>query len=122
MSRDIPFEMQVEIMKRLPVRSLIQFRSVSKSWKSLIDSYEFIGDYHVSRDTRHHLLVSYVSVVDDNNTFPEHKFPLTFIAQLSKPTIVGSSRGLLCLYGYDGKPSYSKSKMAVVWNPAIRKS
>nr|GEW21160.1 hypothetical protein [Tanacetum cinerariifolium] len=58
MSRDIPFEMQVEIMKRFPVRSLIQFRSVSKSWKSLIDSYEFIGDYHVSRDTRHHLLTN----------------------------------------------------------------
>ncbi|GJX60479.1 putative F-box domain-containing protein [Tanacetum coccineum] len=132
MSRNIPFEMQVEIMKRLPIRSLIQFRSVSKSWKCLIDSSEFIGDYHVSRDTMHHLLVSYtdyeqkyVSVVDDDNTFPEHKFPLivpTSIAQLSKPTIVGSSRGLLCLYGYDGKLSYSKSKMAVVWNPTIRKS
>ncbi|GJZ46442.1 putative F-box domain-containing protein [Tanacetum coccineum] len=75
MSRNIPFEMQVEIMKRLPIRSLIQFRSVSKSWKCLIDSSEFIGDYHVSRDTLHHLLLS-----------------------------------------------YSKSKMAVVWNLTIRKS
>ncbi|GJW37563.1 putative F-box domain-containing protein [Tanacetum coccineum] len=132
MSRNIPFEMQVEIMKRLPIRSLIQFRSVSKSWKCLIDSSEFIGDYHVSRDTLHHLLVSYtdyeqkyVSVVDDDNTFHEHKFPLTVptsIAQLFKPTIVDSSRGLLCLYGYNGKLSYSKSKMAVVWNLTIRKS
>ncbi|GJW06937.1 putative pentatricopeptide repeat-containing protein [Tanacetum coccineum] len=32
MSDNIPFYIQLEIMKRLPVKSLIQFRSVSKQW------------------------------------------------------------------------------------------
>ncbi|GJW32618.1 zinc finger, CCHC-type containing protein [Tanacetum coccineum] len=34
-----------EIMKKLPIKSLLQFRSVSKSWKFLIDSSKFIADY-----------------------------------------------------------------------------
>ncbi|XP_076942411.1 putative F-box protein At3g10430 [Bidens hawaiensis] len=38
MSDHIPFEIQVEIMKRLPVISLIQCLTVLKTWKSLIDS------------------------------------------------------------------------------------
>ncbi|KAJ0828768.1 putative F-box domain-containing protein [Helianthus annuus] len=45
MSDNVPFEIQEEIIKRLPVKSLIRFRSVSKSWKSLIDSSNFITHY-----------------------------------------------------------------------------
>nr|GEX05243.1 hypothetical protein [Tanacetum cinerariifolium] len=32
-------------MKKLPIKSLAQFRSVSNAWKSLIDSVKFIADY-----------------------------------------------------------------------------
>ncbi|MFS8020210.1 putative F-box domain-containing protein [Helianthus anomalus] len=46
MSDNIPFEIQVEIIKKLRVKSLIQFRSVSKAWKSLIDSSDFITHYN----------------------------------------------------------------------------
>nr|GEX48333.1 probable galacturonosyltransferase 7 isoform X2 [Tanacetum cinerariifolium] len=38
MSDNIPFEIQIE--KVYDVKSLIQFRSVSKPWKSFIDSYD----------------------------------------------------------------------------------
>nr|GEW55035.1 putative F-box domain-containing protein [Tanacetum cinerariifolium] len=44
-------------MKRLPVISLIRFRTVSKQWKSLIDSAKFIADHHVIQDhtqSQHH--------------------------------------------------------------------
>ena len=37
MSNYIPIDIQVEIMKRLPIKSLREFRCVSKQWKSLID-------------------------------------------------------------------------------------
>ncbi|GKD48255.1 zinc finger, CCHC-type containing protein [Tanacetum coccineum] len=36
MSDVIPFDIQSEIMKRLPVKSLLQFRSVSKQWKKSV--------------------------------------------------------------------------------------
>nr|GEV36557.1 hypothetical protein [Tanacetum cinerariifolium] len=57
MSDNIPFEIQAEIMKRLPVKSLIQFRSVSKLWKSLIDSSAFIAEYQRTELQQHILLV-----------------------------------------------------------------
>ncbi|GKC69449.1 F-box domain containing protein [Tanacetum coccineum] len=47
MSDNIPFEIQVEIMNRLPVKSLLHFHSVSKSWKCMIDSSSFIFTYGV---------------------------------------------------------------------------
>nr|GEY24637.1 hypothetical protein [Tanacetum cinerariifolium] len=83
-------------MKRLPVISLIRFRTVSKQWKSLIDSAKFIADHHVIQDhtqSQHHhrhLLLScmesnaaswgsvvrYSSIVDDD-TFPHQKVFMT---------------------------------------------
>ncbi|KAM0003099.1 putative F-box domain-containing protein [Helianthus debilis subsp. tardiflorus] len=72
MSDHIPFEIQSEIMNMLPVKSLLRFRSICKSWKSLIESSDFIA--HHSSQQQRHLLVSYydndyeqkyVSIVDD---------------------------------------------------------
>ncbi|GJX01636.1 F-box domain containing protein [Tanacetum coccineum] len=37
MSDNIPFDLQLAIMNRLPVKSLLQFCTVSKSWKYSID-------------------------------------------------------------------------------------
>ncbi|GJT04661.1 F-box domain containing protein [Tanacetum coccineum] len=42
MSDNIPFDLQLAIMNRLPVKSLLQFRTVSKSWKYSIDCSDFI--------------------------------------------------------------------------------
>ncbi|GKC30822.1 F-box domain containing protein [Tanacetum coccineum] len=39
MSDHIPLDIQSEIIKKLPIKSLLQFRSVSRQWKSLIDSF-----------------------------------------------------------------------------------
>ncbi|KAM0009921.1 putative F-box domain-containing protein [Helianthus debilis subsp. tardiflorus] len=131
MSDHIPFEIQMEIMKRFPVKSLIQFRSVSKSWKSLIDSSDFVKLYS---GRQQHLLLrydlqykleepEYVSIVDDD-TFPGHKVSPTIPVQLNNlesSRIIGKSHGLLCLYGYyygwDGRV-----RTAVLWNISIRKA
>ncbi|GKA63410.1 putative F-box domain-containing protein [Tanacetum coccineum] len=89
----IPLEIQAEIMKRLPVISLIRFRTVSKQWKSLIDSPKFIADHcviqHHTQSHRHLLLryleaevsstdcvARYFSIVDDD-TFPHQKVFMT---------------------------------------------
>ncbi|KAJ0691628.1 putative F-box domain-containing protein [Helianthus annuus] len=121
MSDNVPFEIQEEIIKRLPVKSLIRFQSVSKSWKSLIESSDFITHY---RSDQQHLLVylprygseqNYVSIVDDN-TFPEQRVSVTLpplVKMLKGYRILGSSHGLLCLYN-NGR--------VVIWNPSIRKT
>ena len=103
----IPFEIQEDIMKRLPVKSLIRFRSVSKPWKSLIDSSKFIIDHTCHRDHPQYMLIryndpkdnfkeKYVSIVDDN-TFPQHQFPLiapVSVTRLEYPQVDGYDPGL----------------------------
>ncbi|GJS90548.1 F-box domain containing protein [Tanacetum coccineum] len=126
MSAYIPFEIQSEIIKNLPVQSLLQFRCVSKQWKSLIDSSEFIKNYHINRP-RHHFLVwdklgdvrTCTSIIDDN-TFPQQKFPFTAPESLNSiryASLLGSVNGLLCFYR-----SYGDVGFADIWNPSIRKS
>ncbi|KAK9079011.1 hypothetical protein SSX86_000680 [Deinandra increscens subsp. villosa] len=129
MSDNIPFELQIEIIKRVrPVKSLIRFRSVSKQWKSLIDSSEFITHHIVKHSHPPHLLVknryigeyNYVSIVDDDS-FPRHKFHPTPDLLTDDASFLDCSHGLVCLYGSSRDPINTK-KLIVVWNPSIRKS
>ena len=127
MSDNIPLEIQQEIMKRLPIKSLLQFRSVSKSWKFLIDNSKFIADYQRTQLPQHVLVrddnqYNYVSIAD-NETFPQQKVSLTVpmsIKTLNR--IVGSSEGLFCLYSDVYAGIYSGMNKIVIWNPSIRKS
>lgn len=108
----LPFDIQVEIMKRLPIKSLIRFRSVSKQWKSLISSSQFIVDYSLSCTlSQKHLLVRcldpgddqvphFVSIVDDDYTFPRLKCFQTVPIPVSTSPTVGSSQGLFCFYHF----------------------
>nr|GEV63940.1 hypothetical protein [Tanacetum cinerariifolium] len=128
MSDYIPIEIQLEIMKKLPVKSLVQFRSVSKQWKSFIDYPEFTKTYHINHpNPQHHLLVgytldavrTYTSIIDDD-TFPQQKFLITPpepLNLLRHAKTVGSVDGLVCFGGW-----YKDNKMVVLWNPSIRKS
>ncbi|XP_071713284.1 putative F-box protein At1g47790 [Rutidosis leptorrhynchoides] len=142
MSDHIPFEIQTEIIKNLPVISLIRFRSVSKSWKSLIDSSEFIVNYHVNcSQLQHNLLVRYIdaqelyewnledenylSIVDDV-TFPQNWFPLivpTSVKKLGRlPLMLGTSQGLFSFYNTPVGSNRHKEMTVVIWNPTIDKS
>ncbi|GKA61857.1 F-box domain containing protein [Tanacetum coccineum] len=130
MSDYIPFEIQSDIMKRLPVKSLVQFRSVSKQWKSFIDCPEFIKTYHINHpNPKHHLLVryklgsvrKYTSIIDDN-TFPQQKFPLFApepLNLLRNAFVLGSVDGLLCFWGWN--KNIELEPLVVLWNPSLRK-
>ncbi|GJR34278.1 putative F-box protein [Tanacetum coccineum] len=69
MSDYIPVEILAEIFKRVPVKSLIRFRSVSKPWKSLIESLEFVNSYHIcqTQEPQHRI---YVQDRVDGNRVP----------------------------------------------------
>nr|GEV34524.1 hypothetical protein [Tanacetum cinerariifolium] len=54
----IPYEIQLEIIKRVSVvKSLVRFMSVSKPWKSFIESSEFIACFGVRHTQPHRLLL-----------------------------------------------------------------
>ncbi|XP_076939699.1 uncharacterized protein LOC143608574 [Bidens hawaiensis] len=130
-------------MTRLHVKSLIQFRSVSKTWKSIIDSSDFISKHYKGHHTKpQHLLVmyqdtlvrfsgqvdykqTYVSIVDDHN-FPKHKVSLKvplLVKKLGYPTIIDTSHCLVGLYSgtlHDEIIS-RRTDVVVIWNVSIRK-
>ncbi|XP_057797591.1 F-box/kelch-repeat protein At3g23880-like [Salvia miltiorrhiza] len=117
-------EITEEILSRLPVKSLLRFRCVSKAWRSLIDSKRFIK-MHYQNSTRNPslarhkvLLLKYVgvatleltlvqrSVLDKSeNQVVELDFPI------SHNSIVGCCNGLVCLV---------RNRQFVLWNPSTR--
>ncbi|XP_076944841.1 putative F-box protein At1g47790 [Bidens hawaiensis] len=131
MSSNIPLDIQIEIIKHLPAKSLIRFRSVSKQWKSVIHSSEFITTHHHSVNL-HHMLIRYkiieamyVSVVDDVS-FPQHqKFSPTApptVKPASTSLMFDCSHGLVYLDGYVDRLCMDEKEIIVIWNPSIRKS
>lgn len=139
MSDYIPFEIQVQIIKRLPVKSLLQFRSVSKQWKSLIDSSEFIAGYRFRQTHPQRLLLWYKDPVDLKQNYVSFLDDDAFAQQDLAPTVPPmlpehlfrsdaprSSQGLVCLSGFYEYPVAPlckiRTKMIVLLNPSIRKS
>ncbi|XP_012852397.1 PREDICTED: F-box protein CPR30-like [Erythranthe guttata] len=52
MSNYVPTDLLIEILQKLPVKSLIRFAAVSKSWRSIITSAAFIAS-HLSKVLPH---------------------------------------------------------------------
>ncbi|KAI8531044.1 hypothetical protein RHMOL_Rhmol11G0107300 [Rhododendron molle] len=141
MSDFIPEEVVVDILSRLPTKTLIRFRPVSKLWNSLITSLNFITS-HLNqslsnpRNSYNNLpltiakqciassppdeirLEHYILFIDtgeEDNTFDEYleiPFPLKS-RRLHYHRLMGYVRVLFCLWEQD---NYS------LWNPSIRKS
>ncbi|XP_055811994.1 F-box/kelch-repeat protein At3g23880-like [Solanum dulcamara] len=125
----LPEELVTEILLRLPVKSLLKFRCVSKFWLNLVTSPEFVKT-HLSitannKDFTHHRLMFRLmgpkySLKDCSlSTFLYDSITRTF--DLDYPmknscrfvAIVGSVNGLICLR--------IEEKDLVIWNPSIRK-
>ncbi|GJT51680.1 hypothetical protein Tco_0977837 [Tanacetum coccineum] len=100
-----------------PVKSLLQFRTVSKSWKSCIDSSAFLFKYGVRKSlndvfylTYNHGFQGSMICVDDNLI---HTPALTNLHIVNlKP--IGTSHGVWCF-------SYGNNMMVCIANPSIKK-
>ncbi|KAI8566676.1 hypothetical protein RHMOL_Rhmol02G0060500 [Rhododendron molle] len=127
----LPPEIILEVLYRLPVKSLLRFKCVSKSWRSLISQPEFVKAHHslasMNTDYTHHrLLVSYIksyprtdfkscslySVVNEKSyTTVELDCPLKVSHRIT--WVVGFSYGLVCI---------AAGNEVSIWNPSTRKS
>ncbi|GKB66407.1 F-box domain containing protein [Tanacetum coccineum] len=109
----------MDIMNRLPVKSLIQFRTISKQWKSCIDLINFHNTYGVRSSNDccmilryNQALLTYMLALDQNLTY----FPLVTTLSNSYLFLIGTCHGIWC-FSY-GTPSI----MATLWNPSIKRS
>ncbi|KAG8380412.1 hypothetical protein BUALT_Bualt06G0012700 [Buddleja alternifolia] len=120
-----------EILSWLPVKSLLKFRCVSKSWRSLIGSKRFIKTHLKNSSTtsnlkRHGIITStygsynhklqYYSLHSLLHKHAIHSidFNYPYIYPRHSVDIVGSCNGLVCLL--------INRKKFILWNPSTRKS
>lgn len=135
-SKDLPIDIQAEILSRLPVKSLVRFTCVCKSWYSLIKNPHFIST-HLNRSISNsrnnnnnngYLLVSpckfkpsrdkYFSVVISPDNFVElEKLELPICTRNMNVSIVNSCNGVICLTEW--YPN-AFGHVLYVWNLSIR--
>ncbi|XP_071738778.1 putative F-box protein At5g15660 [Rutidosis leptorrhynchoides] len=120
---ELPIEIQIEIIKRLPIKSLIQCTLISKSFNNIIKSPKFINDHSVRHNQQHHILIRYetetdaespiyVSIIDVEN-FPRNKWCIT---SPNSSFVLGSSSGLICIYDHE-----NIDEKCVICNPFIQR-
>ncbi|XP_058739585.1 F-box/kelch-repeat protein At3g06240-like [Vicia villosa] len=125
----LPEELVAEVLSFLPVKSLLQLRCVSKSWKSLISDPIFVKR-HLKRSARNPnlTLVSYFFVEDEaafclmeNPPIIVRRFydPYHQLKDMDCSSIIGSCNGLICLLGLSYFNSH-KEMCLRFWNPATR--
>jgi len=128
-------ELKVEILSRLPVKTLVQFKCVCKSWKILISHDPSFAKLHLQRSSRntHLLLIPYWG------HFDRSVVPIPVSRLLESPSIirditipndpyyrlrkgiwiVGSCNGLICLYDASwNAAAFYENVWFRLWNPA----
>ncbi|KAL8031233.1 hypothetical protein ABFX02_13G011200 [Erythranthe guttata] len=123
----LPEDVIEEILSRLPVLSLIRFKSVCKSWKMIIKNPAFISKHHqtiASTEGSETLLVNrrdnatnkrVVSLLrkEGKDAFAlDQDLPTVFNNMFNHVRLIGPCNGIVCLYGYPDN--------IALWNPRIR--
>ncbi|EPS69382.1 hypothetical protein M569_05385 [Genlisea aurea] len=122
---DFPDELIAEILIRLPVKSLLRFKSVSRSWRSLISSRRFVTKHlmmmKLSDFTHQRILLnchghlkqcSVSSLIHDPIVEPLDwdYSPNPF---RNSVWVVGSCHGMVCL-------TVDRNRHLVLWNPSLK--
>ncbi|MCD9641734.1 hypothetical protein HAX54_028161 [Datura stramonium] len=124
----IPSEVIFEILLRLPVKSLVRFRSVSKSWLSLLSSPQFINT-HLNFSRNNHKDVPHKLLLLAPEQISSEKKCALYSSVSGKTSVdcvdldypvkspgcvtqfIGSCDGLVCL---------SVENSLILWNPSTR--
>ncbi|XP_021735484.1 putative F-box protein At3g10430 [Chenopodium quinoa] len=121
----LPENLIIEILSRLPVKDLLQFKSVCKSWHAIISSPNFISKhlnnyYNNDESWRRCILVQYYVTHAELQLYEllldeSHRVladEVLYSMPMYSSYICGPCHGLYYLYQYD-------SSGRALWNPAI---
>ncbi|XP_059632199.1 F-box/kelch-repeat protein At3g06240-like [Cornus florida] len=131
-SQRLPDDLLCNILSRLPVLNLMQYRCVSKSWQSMISDPQFIKT-HLHQSTQsldtQRLMVThpfngyFISL--DYESCHESKWVVSpWKSSYSYAEVLCSCDGLFLLrlhYKPFRSPNKTSNKEFVLWNPSIRK-
>ncbi|XP_028755028.1 F-box protein CPR1 [Neltuma alba] len=116
---DLPLEVIIDILSRLPVKSVLRFRCTCKSWRSLIDGSHFISFHlHKSLETNRNNLVIFrqnsdLQIVDFDTLDAAVEVVHPLMCYGNRLKVLGSCNGLLCICNV--------AEDIALWNPSIRK-
>ncbi|EOY20387.1 F-box family protein [Theobroma cacao] len=120
---NLPRDLIIEILSRLPVKSLLRFRCVHRTWLCLLKSSYFITKHVQNPNNKDHgfLFIKYTDVSgmsrykllthDASEVSLDLKIPFP-----SWASVVGSCNGLVCLYIDHPFPCTK----ILLYNPALR--
>ncbi|XVE68739.1 hypothetical protein DITRI_Ditri09bG0093600 [Diplodiscus trichospermus] len=123
----VPIELENEILSKLPVKSLLRFKCVQKSWRNLIEDPSFVTMHTIllGKTTNGFLLSDfsptpyYIGKKRTNTVLSGSKEILVssgkWLLREAHRYIVGSSEGLVCLVNRPGGLKIH------IWNPSTRK-
>nr|QDB64274.1 S haplotype-specific F-box protein f [Prunus dulcis] len=132
-------EIMIDILVRLPAKSLVRFLCTCKSWSDLIGSSSFVST-HLHRNVRKHTHVSLLCLHhpnferqdDPDDPYVEQEFQWSLFSKetleecskLSHPlgstehyVIYGSSNGLVCI----SDEILNFDSPIHIWNPSVKK-
>ncbi|XP_043718176.1 F-box protein At3g07870-like [Telopea speciosissima] len=122
---EFPYEIFLNILSRLPIKSLFRFRCVCKAWRELLTDPHFIKQQlnHAAETniSNPNLILNCGSNLYNifysihNDTWKDEPLKLDLPFKLSTIEIVGSCNGLVCLWGY-----LNRVYNVIVWNPFTR--
>ncbi|XP_057432866.1 F-box/kelch-repeat protein At3g23880-like [Lotus japonicus] len=138
----LPWEIQIEILSWVPVKTLMQFRCVCKSWKSLISDDKSFEKLHMHRSAKNkHVLHTLLKTggppcYDDNEDLCLVPCPVRRLVEdrsfmidedgccnlKGKYYVLGSCNGLVCYrytWGYHDHDFARRGRFRF-WNPAMR--
>ncbi|KAA8548018.1 hypothetical protein F0562_004447 [Nyssa sinensis] len=117
--QQLPEDVMIDILSRLPVKSLMRFRSVCKKWYALIRNPSFITKHCDHNNSGRGVVVYHYNYVmekydfaqlDENLTVPhvyqDYDYPEHNI------TLLGSFHGIICIFHW--------FPHLALWNPATR--
>ncbi|KAL4379551.1 hypothetical protein GQ457_02G032280 [Hibiscus cannabinus] len=120
MSDYMPVEVIVRILKRLPAKSVVRFRSVCKSWDTLISDPSFISTHLQASLSNNTSFLLFLCVKNGKTRFSLHYDQDGFeeSKQLHLPpfsSVLGSCNGLICVQLFSFVVDF------LLWNPSIQK-
>ncbi|KAM7511391.1 hypothetical protein LguiB_010266 [Lonicera macranthoides] len=115
----------IQILLKLPVKSLLRFKCICKYWYTLIKSHYFSSQYYHHHNNRIQLLVHHCILYIEKSAFalfPNEMLDMhQHLNYLHMPTyltnVVGPVNGLFLLH----KDWCSRGSHLALWNPATRK-
>ncbi|XP_041004494.1 F-box/kelch-repeat protein At3g06240-like [Juglans microcarpa x Juglans regia] len=139
--RNLPEDVVMEILSRLPVESLMRFKCVNKAWYFLIRNPDFIAKhlFRATSDKRHRgFLLNREHEITRTPWVSLHSYETLAVSRyvdllqffprdVGELVVFGPCNGILCLFGVpaernDGDDDRGPRDGLVLWNPATRES